>query len=124
MLRYIDGKHAFVNYENDLKDLIFSLDEMRSAVVKQFALLTTLVEQGKVDQPDIKANVLTIDKDVNNLQHQLEKKVYNIILCHNPQIEELRLILAITKLASQFERMGDHCKSTVKQLNLSRCIGL
>lgn len=115
MLRYIDGKHAFVNYEKELEDLIHSLNDMRSSVVKQFSLLTALVEKGKADQPDIKENVFNIDKDVNSIQHQLEKKVYNIILCHSPQIEELRLILAITKLASQFERMGDHCKSTAKQ---------
>lgn len=115
MLRYIDGKHAFVNYEKDLEDLIYSLNDMRASVVKQFALLTMLVEKGKADQPNVKKDVLTLNKDITTLQHQLEQKVHSIILRHNPQIEELRLILAITKLAFQFERMGEHCKNTTKQ---------
>ena len=43
MLRFIDGRHACVQYEKDLKSTIDQLNEMRGLVQSQFSLLEELI---------------------------------------------------------------------------------
>lgn len=116
MLRFIDGTHAFVQYEKELKFLIDGLNHMRGNVLEQFARLKELLADGKDNQPDAKKDVKHIDQDINQMQRSLEQGVHRIISCYTPAEQELRLILSIIKLASQLERMGDHCQNTVKHI--------
>ena len=116
MLRFIDGTHAFVQYEKELKTLIDGLNHMRGNILDQFANLEKLLSDGKENQPDAKKEVKHIDQDINQMQRRLEQGVHAIISCYTPAAEELRLILSIIKLAAQLERMGDHCQNTVKHI--------
>lgn len=115
MLRYIDGKHAFSKYETELKELIDTLNTMRAMVLDQYAILHDLLEEGKAEQSTAKKEVRSIDGGINALQIQLEKKAHAILSRYDLHSTELRLVLSIIKLAAILERMGDHCKNSVKR---------
>ena len=117
MLKYIDNKHAFVKYEIELKETIDSLSSMREKVILQLALIKESIDSGKEKSPNSKKEVKLIQNDISDIQWDLEQRVYNIVASYAPQMEELRFVLSIIKLASQFGRMSKHCKNVSKQFS-------
>jgi phosphate transport system protein len=115
MLRYIDGRHASAQYEEDLRAVIYRLNEMRALVQSQFTLLEGLIGEENPD-PEAKTSARQIDAEIGTLQNQVEQDVYEIISKYTPQSQGLRIVLNILKLASHIERMGDHCKNSIKRL--------
>ena len=115
MLRYVDG-HANSQYEDELRALISTLGEMRSLVMEQFALLLALLDVREKGEDNPKGQAREIDKEINALQEQLDKAVLDLLVRHSPQLVELRFTLSASKLAGQFERMGDHCKNSIKRV--------
>lgn len=115
MLRYVDG-HANSQYEAELKALIDGLDQMRRLVVEQFSLLTGLLDARVRGETNPKLQAKEMDKEINALQERIDKAVLNMLVRHSPQLVELRFTLSASKLAGQFERMGDHCKNSIKRV--------
>lgn len=118
MLRYLDGRHADSIYEADLKALVDALEGMRLRVSAQYDLLAEIVS-GTFTQSGSKAKSKEIDKEINALQSVIDARVHAIIARNAPQLSELRFVLAASKLAGQYERMGDHCKNIIKRLTRS-----
>lgn len=117
MLRYLDHRHADTKYEADLKALIDRLDTMCARVNAQYTLLIQAAT-GTGESP--KAASKELDKEINDLQIEVDQRVHALIARNTPQLSELRFVLAASKIAGQFERMGDHCKNITKRIVRSR----
>lgn len=116
MLSYVDNRHADTQYESELKALILGLDDMRKGVAEQFTLLQNIPSTAQSTDMDAKAQSKTIDKHINQMQGDIDVLVHNVISKRTPQLTELRFILSASKIAGQLERMGDHCKNTIKRM--------
>ena len=119
MLRYLDHRHADSQYESDLKALIDRLSTMAERVNAQYTLLAQAATGNSVvDSP--KAVSKEMDKEINDLQIEVDQRVHAIVARNAPQLAELRFVLSASKIAGQFERMGDHCKNIIKRISRSR----
>lgn len=118
MLRYLDHRHADAKYEADLKALVDKLDTMCARVNAQYTLLVQAAAGSDVENS--KAISKEMDKEINDLQMEVDQRVHAIIARNAPQMVELRFVLAASKIAGQFERMGDHCKNIIKRIVRSR----
>lgn len=116
MLQYVDERHADSQYEEELRALIDALNKMRSLMLEQFDMLQKLLDDPAGTKSGAKAAAQALDKQINALQGDVDKNVLNLLVRHSPQLVELRFILSASKLAGQFERMGDHCKNSIKRL--------
>lgn len=119
MLRYLDHRHADTQYEADLKTLIDKLSAMCARVNAQYTLLTQAATgNSAVESP--RAVSKEMDKEINDLQIEIDQRVHALVARNAPQLAELRFVLAASKIAGQFERMGDHCKNIIKRIARSR----
>lgn len=120
MLRYVDNRHADHQYETELKAIIEGLHTMWKHVFAQFEMLKAAASGQSIGDLDAKVASREIDKEINALQQDIDKRVHTIIAKNAPQLVELRFVLSASKIAGQLERMGDHCKNTIKRLLRAR----
>lgn len=115
MLRYVDNRHADHQYEAELKAIVDGLQTMCKHVSSQFDMLVEAASGKSATEFDAKTASREIDKEINALQLDIDHRVHAIIAKNAPQLAELRFVLSASKIAGQLERMGDHCKNTIKR---------
>lgn len=120
MLSYVDKRHADANYEAELKALVDGLHAMFQLVSEQFNLMEKAAHDHADTPVDAKNISKDMDKDINRLQLEIDKRVHVLLSKYSPQLSELRFVLSASKIAGQFERMGDHCKNTIKRMMRTR----
>jgi phosphate transport system protein len=54
--------------------------------------------------------VIARDKAINQLQHEIEEECVFLIASQQPVARDLRIIIAVSAVASEIERMADHAK--------------
>ncbi|MEL6871961.1 MAG: phosphate signaling complex protein PhoU [Pseudomonadota bacterium] len=65
--------------------------------------------------PDLAASVVERDQDIDDLQTELEEQVVQMIARRQPMANDLRQIMAATKIAGDLERSGDLAKNIAKR---------
>ncbi len=69
--------------------------------------------------------VYSLEREVNELQLEIDRRAVNIIVQHQPVASDLRLVFAATKTATDVERIADHavniCQSTPFVLQCPPC---
>jgi len=116
MLSYVDNRHADTQYESELKALIMGLHSMWKHVAEQFTIMQSISDAKQSASLDAKQQSKAIDKQINQLQRDIDHLVHDVISKRTPQLTELRFVLSASKIAGQLERMGDHCKNTIKRM--------
>jgi phosphate transport system protein len=70
---------------------------------------------GLVDRDvEICARVIAEDHHVNELQREIRELCFTAVLTQAPVARDLREIMGFQHMASELERMGDHCVSIAK----------
>jgi phosphate transport system protein len=59
-------------------------------------------------------DVITQDHAINQLQRELEEECVFLIASQQPVAKDLRIIMAVSEVASELERMADHAKGIAK----------
>jgi phosphate transport system protein len=71
--------------------------------------------QGLVERDvDLCARVIAEDHHLNDLQRDIRELCFTAILTQAPVARDLREIMGFQHMASELERMGDHCVSIAK----------
>ena len=91
-------------YDHGLMEVRASLVAMGEKV--QWAL-DEAIEALKTLNVERAEEVITRDKEINQLELHVEEKCANLILKQQPVAKDLRTILAALRIASDLERMGD-----------------
>ena len=60
------------------------------------------------------ARVLAADRDVNAAEAEVRELAFTLILTQQPVARDLREIISILHMASELERMGDHCVNVAR----------
>jgi phosphate transport system protein len=70
---------------------------------------------GLVDRDvEISARVIAEDHHINELQREIRELCFTAVLTQAPVARDLREIMGFMHMASELERMGDHCVSIAK----------
>ena len=94
------------HFENELRDLKFSLLAMAGQVEEQIEL----TKQSFQDRSNAKAEqVAALDKSVDELELRLDQACIDLLALRAPFASDLRLIASTLKIVPELERIGDHC---------------
>lgn len=55
-------------------------------------------------------DIIAQDRAINRLQHEIEEECVFLIASQQPVARDLRMIMAVSSIASELERMADHAK--------------
>ncbi len=105
-------RHAFRQFEHELKELLATLDQMGSIIQDQLQLLEKAVIDSTLFQ-----TAKQKDKEINELEFAVEKLVMDIFGKYSPTGDELRFILTSLKISTALELMGDMAKNSIKHIS-------
>lgn len=89
-----------------------NLNALKSATVEMIRLAK--IQLGKSKQAflekdqDLAEEISLSEKHLNQFELQIDRDCENIFALHNPVASDLRLVIAILKVISDVERIGDH----------------
>ena len=92
-------------YEGQLGELIKDIRHLGLRVY--FNLEHALVSLSE-DDKNYARQVIENDKDINNLDYDINEKVIMLITKQQPIATDLRMMMAALKISTDFERMGDN----------------
>ena len=94
------------HFENELRDLKFSLLAMAGQVEEMIAL----TQQTLQERSNAKAErVSQLDKGVDETELRLDQACIDLLALRAPYASDLRLIASTLKIVPELERIGDHC---------------
>src|SRR4030081_1462809 len=101
------------------RPLHVEIDEMESALMGLGALVDDALSRavGAVVARDALAAgaVIAADATLNQLQLRIREQGFRILLKQAPVACDLRNVLAVMQMASELERMGDHCAHIARE---------
>ena len=93
--------------ESNLKGLKESTVEMITlAKIQLQRSKTAFLEKNE----DLAEEIFLSEKHLNNFELKIDRDCENIFALHNPVASDLRLVIAILKVISDVERIGDHAE--------------
>jgi len=97
--------------ENELKQLKSELLTMWGLVAMQMSKsLEALVNNDK----ELASEVVITEKRINSFELKIDRDCENIIALYNPVAVDLRFVLAVMKINTNLERIGDIARSTAR----------
>lgn len=105
------GRH----FDNELKDLKFSLLAMAGQVEEMIGL----TEEALSDPGGTKAaRVNELDRAVDEWDLKLDQACIDLLALRNPIASDLRLIASTLKIVPELERIGDHCCNIARRYRI------
>lgn len=112
MRRHIQlNTHISAKYNQELESLKHSVLTMGGVIEQQ--LVNTLVAL-KEKAPSLAERVALNDSRVDWMESQVEQECMRVIAKRNPTAGDLRLVMTISKAATDLERMGDEIARVAK----------
>ena len=104
--------------EHTLRQYDIELEEIRRGVLNMGGLaeaqVVKAIEGLRSGQLDLLDTVIEGDKPINLAQVELDDDCSHIMAKRQPAAGDLRLVLAVIKIASDLERIGDEAKKIAK----------
>jgi phosphate transport system protein len=105
------SEHTAKQFDSELDDLRAQVTRMGGLVEEQLqAALTAFVETDR----DALDKVIARDKEVDHLEIEIDSACTGVIARRQPAAGDLRLVLGITKVVTDIERIGDEAKKIAK----------
>lgn len=112
MRRHIQlNTHISAKYNQELENLKHSVLTMGGVIEQQ--LVNTLVAL-KENAPSLAERVALNDSRVDSMESQVEQECMRIIAKRNPTAGDLRLVMTVSKTATDLERIGDEVARVAK----------
>jgi len=96
--------HLSKQYDQDLETIRSRVLLMGGLVENQFRDAMQSLHEGSIDLAD---KVLQSDVDINRLEVSLDSACTNLIVRRQPAANDLRTVMATTKVITDLERIGD-----------------
>jgi len=111
----METTHIVHSFDRDLEKIKNLLLEMGGLVESQLndaitALATRDTKLGK--------RVKKSDKPINLLEQEINERAVRLLALRQPMAEDLRVIVAVMKAASNLERIGDYAKNIAKRASV------
>jgi phosphate transport system protein len=109
--------HISAKYNQELENLKHSVLTMGGVLEQQ--LVNTLVAL-KENAPSLAERVALNDSRVDSMESQVEQECMRIIAKRNPTAGDLRLVMTVSKTATDLERIGDEIARVAKLVTKNR----
>ncbi len=106
------AEHIVKSYETELAELDKAVGQM-GGLAEQ--LLGDCFEALEQHNADLARSVIFNDRAIDKLQRDVEERVITMIARRQPMANDLRQIMAVLKVASDLERIGDLAKNIGKR---------
>lgn len=109
------GNHILQMFDSELAEIRSALITLGNQVKEELSLgLAVLLDNKEVDLEII----YSIDRQTNQLRDSILRLTSKTLLRQHAVADDLRFILAASRIANSLERIGDYAKNTVKRSNL------
>lgn len=104
-------QHISKRFNNELKELRDHMLVMGGMVEKQVqqALKSVITMDS-----DLAATVKANDRDINRLEKIIDAECTDVLALQQPAASDLRLVIGITRMVNDLERIGDEAKKIAK----------
>lgn len=98
-----------------------TLKALKSSTVEMITMAKIQLQKSKEaflnkDQ-DLADEIFISEKHLNNFELRIDRDCENIFALHNPVASDLRLVIAILKVISDIERIGDHSEGIASYIS-------
>ena len=107
------SQHTVASFDADLKALAEMIGEMGSRAGHALADATKALLERNVQ---LAQQVIAADRQIDDLQHQIEEKAVTTIAKRQPMAIDLREIISTIRVANDLERVGDLAKNVAKRV--------
>jgi phosphate transport system protein len=104
-------EHISRQYDADLAALRSRVAEMGGVVEEQFRLAIEALSQGR---SDLAEQVVTNDGRVNEFEVDIDDDCAHIIAKRQPAAGDLRMVLGVSKMVTDLERIGDKARKIAR----------
>lgn len=104
-------KHISGQFDTDLEDLKSQLLELGGIVEQQIIDAVNCIES---PNSDLAEKVIDTEKDVDSREMALDESCTTVLACRQPAASDLRMVLSVTKMTRDLERMGDEAHKIAK----------
>ena len=108
----MDSEHIVKSYDDELSLLDNLIAEMGGLCEVQLAQAVEAMLKRDVD---LASSVIDNDKIIDDLERQVDSQAINLVALRQPMAEDLRMIIATLKIATNLERVGDYAKNIAKR---------
>lgn len=109
------SEHIVTSFDDELQELTSLIVRMGGLVESQIS--DALVAFSRRDNETALA-CIEADVKVDQLEHQVDELTVKVLALRQPVADDLRIVVASLKIASDLERMGDNAKSIAKRTRL------
>jgi len=111
----MSNTHIVHAFDKDLEKVTDLLLEMGGLVETQLSeAIKSVVSRDLV----LGKKVRKTDRRINELEQQINEKSVRLLALRQPMAEDLRIIVAVMKAASNLERIGDYAKNIAKRASV------
>jgi phosphate transport system protein len=101
------GHHISQQFDRELEDIRNKVLVMGGLVEQQIDLAIKAFSNGDMDMAE---NVIKRDNQVNAMESSIDQECIQIIALRQPTAIDLRLLIAVIKILTEIERVGDQAK--------------
>ena len=106
------SEHIVKSYDDELKQLNTLISRMGGLTETQ---LDGAIQAVLRRDPELASRVLEGDKQIDELEHEVDSLAVKLLALRQPMAVDLRYIVSALKTAADLERFGDHAKSIAKR---------
>ncbi|NMH60537.1 phosphate signaling complex protein PhoU [Alteromonas ponticola] len=104
-------RHISHKFDEDLEQLKNMVLKMGGVVEQQIADAVKAVESA---DSELAEKVIRVEDEVDLKEVELDEACTSVLACRQPAASDLRMVLAITKMTRDLERMGDEAQKVAK----------
>lgn len=108
----MEGEHIVKSFDEELSHINNLIAEMGGFAEIQLA---RAVDALKRRDSELAEQVIRDDRQIDNLEQAIDEVTIRILALRNPVADDLRLVTAALKIASNLERIGDYTKNIAKR---------
>jgi phosphate transport system protein len=105
------SEHISKQYDADLAALRSRVVEMGGVVEEQFRFAVDALSSGRSDLAD---QVVANDRRVNELEVEIDDDCAHVIAKRQPTAGDLRMVLGVSKMTTDLERIGDKARKIAR----------
>ena len=108
----IESKHIHSAFDEDLKEIFKLIVTMGGMVEEAIGQASSALQNLDGEIAD---SVITNDKMIDDLEEEVHRATVRILALRQPRAQDLRMVVAVIRIAICLERVGDYAKNIAKR---------
>ncbi len=111
----IDRKHIHAAFDEELEHIHTLIMTMGGLVEQAIQKSSTAL---RIRDTELSEQVVENDSAIDKIEESVNVEAVNMLSRRQPQAQDLRTIVAVMKISSNLERMGDYAKNMAKRTSV------